>query len=155
VRNIQTYNAPGPRVGTLASIYGGGGRGSGVGGWGLGGPPRQAIYAPIGLNISRFCAPSTSPRFRPSVFSILPRPSLPRRRGGDPPPRPAPDETAVALSRDAPFDCDCVPRVFVCHGAKLRDRSRRAVIYRRRRSPPPSKWARCARFTASRNSDGG
>jgi hypothetical protein len=36
VRNIQTYNAPGPRVGTLASIYGGGGvggRGSGVGGW--------------------------------------------------------------------------------------------------------------------------
>lgn len=53
------------RVGTLASIYGG-----------LGGPPRQAIYAPIGLNISRFCAPSTSPRFRPSVFSILPLASL-------------------------------------------------------------------------------
>jgi len=107
---------------------------------GLGGPPRQAIYAPIGLNISRFCAPSTSPRFRPSVFSILPRAAAAAT-----PSRP-PDETAVALSRDAPFDCDCVPRVFVCHGAKLRDTSRRAVIYRRRRSPP-SKWARCARFT--------
>lgn len=61
MRNIQTYNAPGPR------------RYIGINLWGLGGPPPPGyIYAPIGLNISRFCAPSTSPRFRPSVFSILP-----------------------------------------------------------------------------------
>lgn len=60
MRNIQTYNALGPR------------RYIGINLWGLGEPPRQAIYAPIGLNISRFCAPSTSPRFRPSVFSTHP-----------------------------------------------------------------------------------
>jgi len=73
------------RVGTLASIYGG---------W-EGAAPPDYIYAPIGLNISRFCAPSTFPRFRPSVFSILPHAAL-----CSPP------------MRVAPF-CDCVSYVFV------------------------------------------
>lgn len=52
MRNIQTYNAPGPR------------RYIGINLWGLGEPPPLwlYVYAPIGLNISRFCASSTSPR---------------------------------------------------------------------------------------------
>lgn len=111
VRNIQTYNAPGPR------------RYIGINLWGLGGPPRQAIYAPIGLNISRFCAPSTSPRFRPSVFSTHPL------LAADLPPRRRPSTLSSVLRvapsvrpRVAPFR-DCEFTFFVSSSVPTRRRA--------------------------------
>lgn len=116
-RNIQTYNAPGLR------------RYIGINLWGVGrAAPTGYIRSDRVEYLALLC---------PVHISALPplclfHPSS--RVSRHPPHHPllfAPLDTAVAPFRAAPFDCDCVPRVFVsARSCATRDTYRRRTVCR-------------------------